>query len=257
VGGFDRSQVTCRFDDHTADVHDNHVLVWTLHRLGRSVALREETRRKVQRTLYAIGPAARVTPVAAADAIRRTYDRLRQDYRPMHTICRFLLENAGPTHHDGDRESTAFLVQMPLLFERFVAEDLRRRLPSHLRLEAHEKVVLNTAHDLKFDIDLVVRDRVSGHVVLVLDTKYKDHVAPDTSDVSQAVAYAIASGCEAAALVYPVTSSFVRATVGRVPVWRLGMPLDGDLDDAGAELARRVTDVVGAAVARNQGIGGR
>ena len=174
----------------------------------------------------------------------------------MHTICRFLLENAGPTHHDGVRETTAFLVQMPRLFERFVAEDLRRRLPSHLRLEAHEKVVLNDAHDMRFDIDLIVRERTSGRVVLVLDTKYKDHLAPDTGDVSQAVAYAVALGCEAAALVYPVPSSFGRAMVGRIPVWRLGVPLGGDLDEAGAALARRVVEVVEAMLDRHMYIAG-
>ena len=237
----DRSRIDCDFDEHTADVHDNQVLVWTLHRLVRSPALKHRTRSHVQRALFAVGPAASVKPIAPIHAVRRFYDRLRTDYRPMHLLCRFLLENAGPTHFDGNRETTAFVVQMPRLFERYVAIDLARRLPGHLRLEAHERISLSTEHGLHFDVDLVLRERASREALMVLDTKYKGHDTPSTDDISQVASYALAVGCEDAALIYPSPGEFTLTPLGHVIVRRLGWPLTGDLDAQGDRFAERVT----------------
>ena len=245
ASAMDRSQVDCDFDEHTADVHDNQVLVWTLHRFVRSPVLTHRTRSHVQRALYGVGPAASVKPIASIHAVRRFYDRLRMDYRPMHLLCRFLLENAGPTHFDGDRETTAFVVQMPRLFERYVAADLVTRLPGHLRLDAHERINLSTEHALHFDVDLVLRDRTSGKALMVLDTKYKAHDRPSTDDVSQVASYALAVGCNDAALVYPSSGKFTLTPLGHVVVRRLGWPLTGDLDDQGDRFAELVTQLSG------------
>ena len=237
-------QVDCDFGEHTADVHDNQVLVWTLHRLGRSPALSNQTRSHVHRALFAIGAAASAKPIPPIHAVRRFYDRLRMDYRPMHLLCRFLLENAGPTHFDGRHETTAFIVQMPRLFERYVAADLANRLPEHLRLDAHHKVSLSVDHGLHFDVDLVLRERASGKALMVLDTKYKGHDRPGTDDVSQVASYALAVGCSAAALIYPSPGEFALSKIGHVFVRRLGWPLVGDLDargDAFAELVTRLS----------------
>jgi len=245
ANALDRSQVDCDFDEHTADVHDNQVLVWTLHRLGRSPALNHQTRAHVQRAMYAIGPAVSVKPIAPIHAVLRFYDRLRTDYRPMHLLCRFLLENAGPTHFDGDRETTAFVVQMPRLFERYVATDLARRLPEHLRLDTHERISLSTKHGLHFDVDLVLRERASGEALMVLDTKYKGHDIPSTDDISQVASYALAIGCRDTVLVYPSPGEFTLTPLGHVIVHRLGWPLSGDLDHQGDRFSKLVTRLSG------------
>ena len=244
----DRAQLQCHFDEHTADIHDNHVLVWTLHRLARAPGIGHDARRHVQRALYAIGPAVSITAVPSERAVQRWYDRLRQDYRPMHVLCRLLLEHAGPTHRDGHRESTAFVIQMPLLFERFVAEELRRRLPPDLALEVQERVILMSDAKLHFDIDLVVRDRGTGSARMVLDTKYKDHPIPNTSDISQIASYALAVDCNHAVLLYPMGGERSLRPLRHVRVRRMAYALDGDLSETGDIVAERIAEIVRSAM---------
>lgn len=40
----------------------------------------------------------------------RFYNRLNQDYEPMHGLCWFFLENIGPTHEQGEHTILPFLV---------------------------------------------------------------------------------------------------------------------------------------------------
>jgi 5-methylcytosine-specific restriction enzyme subunit McrC len=229
----------CTFDEHTSDVHDNRVLRWTLHHVGRSPTLQPTTRRHVARALYALGPDVALRAVTPAAALQATYDRLRNDYRPMHLLCRLLLENAGPTTRSGDRDLTPLVVHMPTLFERLVATVLGPRLPSNLVLKTHEKTDLVGTHGVRLDIDLVVRDRATGAARLVLDTKYKDVAAPSKDDFNQAVTYAVSLGAPVAVLVYPTEAAPYVVQAGGVVVHRIGFRFDGILDDEVAALAAR------------------
>jgi 5-methylcytosine-specific restriction enzyme subunit McrC len=236
----DGSLVDCHFDEHTVDVHDNQVVAWTLLRAARSPSLRPSTRAEVRRTLRAMGPNVTPNPVPAAAVVRRHYDRLRHDYRPMHVLCRLLLDHAGPTHRVGDHEMTPFVVRMPKLFESFVASDLAGRLPQDLTLRTQETIVVDADFRLRFDVDIVIADRTSGRVVMVLDTKYKNHPTPSTDDVSQVVTYAVASRTRLAILIYPTRHRSVEACIGDVRVRRLSFDLEGDLEAAGARLAQQI-----------------
>jgi 5-methylcytosine-specific restriction enzyme subunit McrC len=65
--------------------------------------------------------AVQTYPVGPESCVGRTYNRLNADYEPMHALCRFFLENSGPTHERGDRSMFPFLVDMSRLYELFVA----------------------------------------------------------------------------------------------------------------------------------------
>lgn len=246
----DLSLLECDFEEHTADVHDNQVLVWTLRTLLRTASLRSDTRAAIRRGLYAMGSTIQALPIRASQAVRPAYDRLTKDYEAMHLICRFLLDHVGPTHRAGAREIAPFLIPMPRLYELFVSQDLEGRLPDDLRMEKHARLHLDEDQQLHFDIDMVIRERATGQARLVLDAKYKASDTPAASDVSQAVAYAVAAGCRRAALIYPVRGQYPLANVGDVDVHRLAMDLDGDLEASGATLAETVIRLVGAQDAR-------
>jgi 5-methylcytosine-specific restriction enzyme subunit McrC len=246
----DHALLDCEFDELTVDIHDNHVLVSTLHRVARSPAVQPRTRAGARRALYGIGAEVSHVPVRAASAVRRHYDRLRRDYRPMHVLCRLLLEHAGPTHRIGAHEMTAFVIQIPRLFELFVANDLARRLPPELSLATQERLVLEADFRLHFEVDLVLTDRASGRILMVLDTKYKDHRSPSNDDLAQIVTYAVATGAETAALVYPTGERELGASVGHVRVRRLGFDLGGDLEVAGERFAAQVIAFAGSGTGR-------
>ena len=131
-----------------------------------------------------------VKAVSNLDCIGRLYNRLNDDYHPMHCLCRFFLEHSGPSHKVGDHTFLPFLVDMSRLYEKFVAEWLKTRLPSEYTLKIQENIRIGADKEIQFDIDLVIYEKISERAKFVLDTKYKvpDHIS--NTDLSQVVTYA-------------------------------------------------------------------
>ncbi|HWN43108.1 MAG TPA: restriction endonuclease [Thermoanaerobaculia bacterium] len=230
----------CHYQEHTADVEDNQILAWTLSRIARSAACsRSEVASTVGKAFRSLQGIATPMPLSPSACSGRLYTRLNDDYRPLHALCRFFLENTGPTHEPGDRQALPFLVNMNNLFEMFVAEWLTAHLPPGLKLRPQENVPLGSG--MWFKIDGVLYERSTGQPLLVLDTKYKDEPSPTTADIAQVVAYAEAKGCRDAVLVYPVdlrTSFDIR--VGTIRVRTLAFRLDGDLEANGLHFLGRL-----------------
>ena len=147
--------------------------------------------------------AAALEPVAPSTCKGRRYDRLNEDYRPTHAICRFFLDHMGPSGDHGSRESLPFLVNMGRLFEMFVAEWLKEHLPERFGLSWQQSFRIGSGESLRFQIDMMIYERSSGRNLLVLDAKYKAPTSPSTDDILQIIGYAHSLGCPGAALVYP------------------------------------------------------
>jgi 5-methylcytosine-specific restriction enzyme subunit McrC len=171
-----------------------------------------------------------------ADCLGRLYNRLNGDYQPMHALCRFFLEHAGPTHARGANEMIPFLVEMPYLFELFVAEWLRIHLPTTLTLEPQYKMSFGKGDEVSIEIDLLVTETATGRPLWILDTKYKTAPKAASDDIQQVVAYAVAKGCTRAGLVYPralETRLDTKWGQSGVSVKSLTFDLSGDLEAAG------------------------
>lgn len=200
--------LVCRYDEQTADIPDNQIPAYTLGLIARGRRCRPEIEAQIRRAYHLLAGEVTHRPFTAADCLGRHYNRLNDDYRLIHALCRFFLEGySGPTHHSGEQPMAPFLFNMPRLYEQFVAEWLRLHLPAPWRLQIQESVTVGPdGHDdhdgLRFEIDLVVLDE-DGRAVAILDTKYKTPDQPDTRDFSQVVTYARIKGCDQAALVYP------------------------------------------------------
>ena len=177
-------------------------------------------------------------PIPASACAGRPYHRLNEDYRPLHALCHFFLENSGPGHGEGDQAMLPFLADMGRLYEQFVAEWLRRHLPAGWTLRAQETVSLKARRgSLRFQPDLVLYD-LRGKAWVVLDTKYKTSggpaAGPVARDVAQVVAYAQGKGCREAVLIYPEPlSDTLDVHVGDIRVRTLPFTLNGPLDDQG------------------------
>ena len=223
----------CDYQEHSFDIHDNHVLRWTLLQLSRA-RLREPAKGRVRLAQHTLASVVSLLPVHAHEAVAPYYDRLRQDYRPMHALCRLFLDSLTPTLARGQLESVPLLISMPKLFERYVFAVLRDYLRDYLgqqNLRVRQQVPVPIGHGVSFQIDIVIED-ASGQTLLVLDTKYKDVYAPSSNDVQQVVAYAEAMGCTQAALVYPTLTQPMTLSIGRKQVHRLELNLGGDLPEA-------------------------
>lgn len=227
----------CDFEEHSADIPENQLLCWTLLTIARGGLCSERVAPSVRRAFHALQGTASIVPFQANDCVGRHYDRLCEDYRPLHALCRFFLEHAGAAHTAGNHRMLPFLVDMGRLFEEFVAAWLVKNLPDQLDLRVQEHRRLGERDDLAFRIDLVVREAASGRPMMVLDTKYKATESPAMVDVQQVVTYAESVGCNDAVLVYPV--SLARPfdeRVGAIRVRSLAFDLRRPIEQAGAEL---------------------
>jgi 5-methylcytosine-specific restriction enzyme subunit McrC len=231
-------KLQCHYEEHTSDIEENQILAWTLWHVARSGMCTERVLPTVRQAYRALQGFVTLVPFSPQACIGRLYNRLNQDYQPLHALSRFFLEHSGPSHEIGDRTMLPFLVNMERLFELFVAEWLKVRLPKDLELKAQEKVDIDRTSTLHFDIDLVLYD-ATGTARCVLDTKYKTPSAPAPSDIAQAMAYAEVKGCREAVLVYPASlDKPLDQHIGNIHVRSLTFSLDGDLEFAGQAFVR-------------------
>jgi 5-methylcytosine-specific restriction enzyme subunit McrC len=235
-------RLPCEFEEHTADLEENQILLWTLTRILQSGICTERTLphiRQARRVLSSFSNLCSFPPQSCAD---RIYSRLNQDYEPMHALCRFFLEHTGPAHRLGDRRMLPILIDMEKLFELFVVEWLKKHMPSHYLVLGQEKVQFQMSQDVSIKIDITINDIKTGRTCLVLDTKYKSPDKPSSEDIMQVVAYAEAKNCRNAGLVYPVPLPKPIAGLWGtdIHVESFAFQLDADLDEAGQRLLQRL-----------------
>ena len=227
-------KLLCHYEEHTGDLEENQILAWTLSRIAQSGMCTELVLPTVRRAYRALQGFVSLRAYHPKECIGRLYNRLNEDYHPMHALCRFFLEHSGPSHQLGDRTMLPFLLNMERLYELFVAEWLKAHLPSEFALRMQERVEIDQKQDLHFDIDLVIYDTKSGASCYVLDTKYKVAPTPSSSDIAQVIAYAQTKGCLSTVLIYPVRlENPIDAWSKNIHIRSLVFSLDGDLELAG------------------------
>ena len=195
--------VRCRFEDLTPELEDNEILLWALFVASRLRLRRPKIADQVRRAYRAMAGSIRLVEKSPQSCIARLYNRLNDDYRPMHGLSRLLLEHAGPHLAEGNRAFIPFCLDMPTLFESFVAKWLVNHLPHDLEAVPQFSVKLRANVPLRFVIDVLVRDRRTKRCLAVLDTKYKIAERPKVTDIQQVVAYAVRMGVNHSFLVYP------------------------------------------------------
>ncbi len=239
------ASLNCIYQDHTADLTENQILLWTLRIISRLGIRRPEVISEVRHARRVLTGLVSARPVTATECLGRFYHRLNQDYQPMHGICRFFLEHAGPGIKEGEHELIPFTLDMPKLFETFVAEWLRADGSEEFIVRPQHIAKLEANETLSFQIDVVLKDPNSGKTLAVLDTKYKSVETPSEADIQQVVAYAVEMGTSRAFLVYP--SQYIKpiqARVGHVEVRSLAFDLGEDYDEEGKRFLNGLREAI-------------
>ena len=239
----------CRYEEHDSDIEDNQILLWTLYMLARVEGLHPTARTEVRGAFRGLRPAVSLREFAGRACVGRAYHRLNEDYEPLHALCRLFLETRGPDVQLGERRSVPFVVNMDRLYELFVFEWLRTHLPRQYRVVWQERFVLSAEQNMSWNLDVLVKDRATGAVLCVLDTKYKRSEQPGSADLQQVVAYAVAVHCKDAVLCYPRSSGGAATEwkVGDVRIRRLTFGLDRELGEGGEEFLAELTSVLDGA----------
>ena len=224
----------CQIEDHTADIEDNRILLWTMRCISKSGLCSERIMPTIRKCYRDLHGSASIDQYSFKDCIGRIYNRLNCDYKVLHGLCRFFLEQSSPLHTEGKNTMFPFLINMAHLFELFVAEWLRKNLPERYTLQIQASVNVSKNNQYDFRIDLVIHDNETGKAICVLDTKYKCPSSPSKADIEQVVTYATLKNCKYAILVYPkkLEQSFDEL-IGEIRVRSLWFNIDGDLEAGG------------------------
>ena len=225
-------KLKCDYHEQTGDIEDNQILAWTLFIIGRSGLCGESVSSTVRKAFHALQGFVTLKQFKSEACIDRTYHRLNQDYQLLHALCRFFLENTGPSHETGDREMLPFLIDMANLYEQFVAQWLKANTPKGFLVKPQHRVI----HDQNYSdrIDLLLGDSETNEILYVLDTKYKAPDKVDNTDRNQVVTYATLVNCKNAILIYPQDlKMLIDQQIGDIRVRSLIFSLDSDLNEAG------------------------
>jgi 5-methylcytosine-specific restriction enzyme subunit McrC len=239
-------QLPCIYQEHTPDVDENRIIAWTLRVLCGSRVLSQECASLVRQGDRVLRGTVSLRPYLASACVGRDYNRLNQDYHVLHSLCRFFLDNTGPTQELGDTAMLPFLVDMASLFERFVARWTIQHLPPEYRLQEQETLSVDEEGMLSMRIDLVLYRRATNRPLCVLDTKYKLHGLVANDDYNQVVAYALNKQCGEAMLIYPkVLQRAFHAERGGINVQNLTFDVGSDLEVAGKRFLGELLAVIG------------
>lgn len=240
-----RSKVPCSFEDHTIDIEDNQIIAWTLHIILHSGICTEwsiHILRKAERVMW---NAVSLKPFCDINCLGRVYNRLNADYDVLHKLCRFFLENTGPTQNLGDRTMVPFLVDMARLFELFVARWLSKNLDPQYSLGEQQPFTVSEKGKLRMLMDMVLYRRDTNIPICVLDTKYKAHSSVANDDYNQVVAYADGLNCETAFLIYPRQLEYpLDEKPGKIRVKTLVFDVSDDLDYSGDLLRKNLYEAL-------------
>lgn len=137
---------------------------------------------------------------------RVTLGRATARYATALTLTRMILERRSPTLRGGSVEVFALLFDMNVLWERFIAAMFRQAVPAELVVSTQESRGFwkTGTSERRVRPDIVVRERATGSVVLVADTKWKVlRGTPADEDLRQMFVYNELFSAGRSLLVYP------------------------------------------------------
>lgn len=195
------SPVACRFEEYTADIDENRYLKAAVRRLLRVAGVRPSTRQALLRQLVRFEEVTdAVVDLDLPDHL--VFTRLNRHYQPALGLARLVLRNVSLIDQPGDTGASSFLVDMNELFQRFVADRLRRHLRRGLEVDEEPTVHLGRRRLVPMRPDLMFR--VGGVPVYVGDAKYKltETGLGRNADYYQLLAYTTALELPEGVLVY-------------------------------------------------------
>ncbi len=228
----------CNFHELTADIEDNQILAWTLYVILHSHFCREDIQQTLVKSFHSIKHLVSLRSFNPQECTSRLYNRLNEDYVPMHALSHFFLANCGPTYQVGKQTMLPFLVDMAGLFERFVAAWLKKNLPPQFYLKVQTKLLLDSSWS--FIPDLMICDRATNQARWILDTKYKNPSSPSNEDISQVSFYTQLTNAPEAILVYPSKlNQDIEITINGVQIRSLSFSLENDLELSGHQFLEK------------------
>ena len=195
------------FDEFTEDIEENRLLRTALHILGRMPVRWPHARQSV-RALRPAFASVGLGSYRRGDVPEIAYTRLNEHYRPAVELARLIIESSSLELRHGEVASTAFMIDMNKVFERFLRAALRKALPVQdpqwPEEDTKRRLTLDKAEKVRLIPDLMWRSERTREPIFVGDAKYKRIVSMrwPNADIYQMLAYCTAADLPSGLLVY-------------------------------------------------------
>jgi 5-methylcytosine-specific restriction enzyme subunit McrC len=191
-----------RHDEFTVDIAENQILRTACERVLKVPGISVEASMKLRRLLREF---ADVTSLARRDPVPAWQaTRLNARYQSSLRLAELVLRATSFEHVPGDVAVSGFLLDMPVLFEKFVSRALGDALAGKYggRIHPQDWNPFDVAGRVRLRPDLVWK--VAGVPVAVVDAKYKAEspAGYPNADLYQLLAYCTALGLRHGHLVY-------------------------------------------------------
>ena len=196
------------YDEYTEDIEHNRLLKTAIHRLAhahiRSMAVRQELRRlRSAFDMVRLGS----YPRGAVPEVR--YTRLDEHYRPAVELARLIIENSSLELFEGQVSGASFLIDMNVVFERFLYVALGETLGlGEDRWKRGRSLKLDEGGSINMEPDLswwaLATNENELRACFVGDAKYKKLDTPGFrhADIYQMLAYCTAADLPSGLLIY-------------------------------------------------------
>ena len=189
------------YDEFTANVDENRLLRSAARRLMRASDMSPALRRRIYKLDAQLDDAGVLAPGAPLPQIR--FDRRNDYYRTALGLARLILEHQSIDRGVAEITGAGFLLNMPVLFERFIeAEVVRSAAAFGGLIKPQKRDYLDQGAQVVVKPDLVwVR---GDETVSVIDAKYKAEkpAGHPNADIYQMLAYCIRHKIGVGHLVY-------------------------------------------------------
>jgi 5-methylcytosine-specific restriction enzyme subunit McrC len=193
-------KIYCSFDELSIDTLENRIIKFTLQGLSQCYFQDEKINTKILQLSNYLGDVSLQS--FTKDAINLIeYSPVNQHYKKILSLCDLFFQNSSIEQRIGERNVNSFLIDMNLLFEKFIVSIIRKS-PFGLEIHEQKREFADLSNQLEFKLDIVVS--IKGKPLLILDTKYKEYGnKPEASDVEQILTYSTIAGVKNCGLIYP------------------------------------------------------
>jgi len=220
-----KERIFCRFAQCETDIPENQVILFTLLLLRQIRDLSPQVRRDLTSNILHFGDVS-IRQFLPTQMPLFTYDRLSQRYEEVHSWCRLFIDMMSLSEKPGERIFNGFLLDMNVLFERFVISMFQRasRHVFGISVTPYKQRALTMDNQVHINPDLLLGVR-ENDLKIPLDAKYKITKGTEKAkhpDLYQLIAYCSALGMIGekqlpfqGILVYPVSDESERT--GELP----------------------------------------
>ena len=182
------------------DVKENQIIKYTLFYLSRCIFLDDSINVKLAGYYNRLNHISLI-PITSIVFESIEYTPLNHHYKHILTLCELFLRDSSINDQNiGVITGNSFLIDMNLLFEKFVVNLIRERLTGY-EVEEQKKTFADLDKMLESRLDILLSH--NHQPVIILDTKYKEFEGkPESSDVNQLISYSISTDVKDCGLIY-------------------------------------------------------